>query len=171
MRRERAPRAYADPYAAGCGLGIVVLAAFVVAGRGLGASGAFANSAANLVRVFAPERAAASPTLGRYLQSGGVDWLVVELAGVVIGAFVSAALAGRLRIDIERGPRISRKARLALSFAGGTLMGVGATLARGCTSGLALSGGALLSVGSWLFMVTAFGGGYLAAPLLARAWR
>ena len=34
-------------------------------------------------------------------------------------------------------------------------MGVGAVLARGCTSGQALTGGALLSVGSWLFMAAA----------------
>src|SRR5207253_6480376 len=37
------PRAYADPYVAGAGLGLVLLASFVVAGRGLGASGPFAT--------------------------------------------------------------------------------------------------------------------------------
>jgi hypothetical protein len=50
------------------------------------------------------------------------------------------------------------------------LMGLGAKLARGCTSGQALTGGALLSVGSWLFILTAFAAGYLAAPLVRRAW-
>jgi uncharacterized membrane protein YedE/YeeE len=49
-------------------------------------------------------------------------------------------------------------------------MGVGAKFARGCTSGQALTGGALLSVGSWLFIVAAFAAGYLAAPLVRRAW-
>ena len=33
-------RPYADPYVAGTCLGLVLLAAFVIAGRGLGASGA-----------------------------------------------------------------------------------------------------------------------------------
>jgi uncharacterized membrane protein YedE/YeeE len=50
-------------------------------------------------------------------------------------------------------------------------MGIGAMLARGCTSGLALTGGALLAVGSWLFMIAAFAGGYLLAPLVRKAWR
>jgi uncharacterized membrane protein YedE/YeeE len=50
-------------------------------------------------------------------------------------------------------------------------MGIGAVLARGCTSGQALTGGALLSVGSWTFMLAAFAAGYAVAPALKRAWR
>jgi uncharacterized protein len=50
-------------------------------------------------------------------------------------------------------------------------MGLGAVLARGCTSGIALTGGALLSVGAWLFMLAAFAGAYLAAPAWRRMWR
>jgi uncharacterized membrane protein YedE/YeeE len=49
-------------------------------------------------------------------------------------------------------------------------MGLGAVLARGCTSGQALTGGALLSVGSWLFMVGTFAAAYLVAPFVRRAW-
>jgi uncharacterized membrane protein YedE/YeeE len=49
-------------------------------------------------------------------------------------------------------------------------MGLGAVLARGCTSGQALTGGALLSVGSWLFIAAAFAAAYLAAPFLKKAW-
>ncbi|MCB1570869.1 MAG: YeeE/YedE family protein, partial [Xanthomonadales bacterium] len=57
------------------------------------------------------------------------------------------------------------------AFGGGALMGVGAMLARGCTSGQALSGGAVLSVGSWVFMLALFASAYLIAPLLRRLWR
>jgi hypothetical protein len=49
-------------------------------------------------------------------------------------------------------------------------MGLGAVLARGCTSGQALTGGALLSAGSWLFIGGAVGAAYLVAPLARRAW-
>ncbi len=49
-------------------------------------------------------------------------------------------------------------------------MGIGAALARGCTSGLALSGGAMLSLGAWTFMVALFLAGFLAAPLVRRLW-
>jgi uncharacterized membrane protein YedE/YeeE len=170
---EGGARPYADPYLAGIGLGAVLLTAFVVTGRGLGASGAFASTAAAAVAAVAPARATASPLFARHLEAGGPlqEWLVFEIAGVVLGGFLSAWWAGRLRLVVERGPRISRGVRLAFAFSGGSIMGVAAVLARGCTSGLALTGGALLSVGSWVFMLAAFTGGYLVAPLLKRAWR
>ena len=160
---------YSDPYLAGIGLGLVLLASFAFAGRGLGASGAFTSGAAEVVAAVAPERAAGSALLSRY--AGGDRWLLVEIAGVFLGGFLSAALAGRLRREVERGPRITRNTRLAFAFGGGGLMGVGAVLARGCTSGLALTGGSLLSVGSWIFMLAAFAAAYAGAPLLRRAWR
>ncbi len=167
------PRAYADPYVAGACLGLVLLAALVITGRGLGASGAFAATAAGLTHAVAPDRAEASATFARYLGGDGPwrDWLLFELAGVAIGGFVSAWLAGRLRGEIERGPHAGRSARLAVAFAGGAVMGVGAVLARGCTSGLALTGGALLSAGAWLFMIAAFAAAYLVAPVARRMWR
>jgi len=40
---------YMNPYLAGIGLGLVLLAAFVLVGRGLGASGAFNSTIAWLV--------------------------------------------------------------------------------------------------------------------------
>lgn len=167
------PAAYANPYLAGFGLGLVLLAAFALAGRGLGASGAFTSVAAGMVGAAAPERAAASPVLARRLAGSGPwrDWLVVEVAGVLIGGFLSALLAGRLALKVERGAGVSTAARLACAFAGGAAMGAGAVLARGCTSGLALTGGALLSAGAWLFIGTAFAAAYLLSPLTRRAWR
>lgn len=164
---------YSNPYLAGFGLGLVLLSAFVIMGRGLGASGAFASGAAAVAAVAAPKSASANDYFARYLTASGaprIDWLVVELTGVVIGGFVSALLAGRLRRAIEKGPRISDGARLRLAFVGGGVMGAGAVLARGCTSGQALTGGALLSVGSWIFIGAAFAAGYAASPLLRKAW-
>lgn len=157
MSGARVGRPYADPYAAGVALGLVLLAAYVVVGRGLGASGAF--------------RAVADTALGT-APAGGLlsDWLVVEILGVLLGGFASAALAGRLRVAIERGPRVSNRGRLSLAVAGGTCMGVGAVLARGCTSGQALTGGALLSVGSWTFVAGAFGAAYVIAWAARRIW-
>jgi uncharacterized membrane protein YedE/YeeE len=84
---------------------------------------------------------------------------------------VSAALAGRVRMRVERGPHQAIPARLACAAGGGVVMGAGAVLARGCTSGQALTGGALLSAGSWLFVLTTFAAAYSVAPLVKRAWR
>lgn len=166
------PRPYANPYLTGFALGLVLLTAFMIMGRGLGASGAFASSTAGVVSAVAPQRAAANPYFARYLGGRGpwLDWLLIEIAGVAIGGFLSALLAGRLRIDIERGPRFSPRSRLASAFVGGAVMGLGAVLARGCTSGQALTGGALLSAGSWLFIAGAFAAGYAVAPLVRREW-
>ena len=165
---------YSDPYLAGVALGLVLLAAFVFAGRGLGASGAFASAASSAVHAVAPAYADGNAYFAGYLhEPGGAwrSWLVLEIAGVFIGGFVSAVLAGRWRRTIERGHGVSPGSRLAAAAGGGTLMGAGAMLARGCTSGQALTGGALLSVGAWAFIVSAFAAGYAVAPLRRRAWR
>ncbi len=108
---SRTPQPYADPYFAGVGLGLVLLGAFVIVGRGLGASGAFASTASAVATVVAPAQAAKSPYFARYRADGVPpwrDWLVVELLGVAIGGGLSAWLAGRMRRTVERGPRISR---------------------------------------------------------------
>ena len=163
---------YMNPYLAGVGIGLVLLAAYVVMGRGLGASGAFTSMVAAGVASVAPAHGAANGMWSHYLAGGSPlnDWLVFEIIGVTVGGLLSALAAGRFRFAVEKGPRAGDRSRLALAFGGGAIMGVGAKLARGCTSGQALTGGALLSVGSWLFIVGAFAAGYLAAPLFRRQW-
>ena len=52
---------YSDPYLSGIALGLVLLAAFLLAGRGLGASGAFGATATGTVAVVAPDYAASNP--------------------------------------------------------------------------------------------------------------
>ncbi|HEY2829191.1 MAG TPA: YeeE/YedE thiosulfate transporter family protein [Thermoanaerobaculia bacterium] len=143
-------QAYADPYVAGTGLGLVLLASFVFAGRGLGASGAFTTVAAKV-------------TAASNLHQS--EWLLLEIGGVIVGGFLSALFARRLHWKVEN------KSRMSLAFAGGAVMGLGAVLARGCTSGLALTGGALLSVGGWVFMIAAFAGAYMLAPFVRRSWQ
>lgn len=173
MTTTRSSTAYSDPYLAGAGLGLVLLAAFLLVGRGLGASGAFASSAAGTVAAIAPDAAAASPLFAHYLSAQGpwLEWLSFELIGVMLGAWLSARLAGRLRVEVERPEHLSNRARLSTAFAGGALMALGAVLARGCTSGQALTGGALLGVGGWLFLIVAFAAAYALAPLLRRLWQ
>jgi uncharacterized membrane protein YedE/YeeE len=167
---------YSDPYVAGIGIGLVLLAAYSIAGRGIGASGAFsAVVATGMAAVAGSQSVAASPATAPYLTNGLAspfhDWLVLELLGVTAGGFASAWIARRTMLSIERGPGVSRSQRLAVAIVGGVLMGFGAKLARGCTSGQALTGGALLSAGSWLFIATCFASGYLLSPLAKRLWR
>jgi len=165
---------YMNPYLSGVGIGFVLLLAFVIMGRGLGASGALSSVVATGMQAAAPEHAARSLPYAAYLgdgtQSPLKDWLVFEIIGVTLGGLLSAVMGRRFRRAIDRGPRTTDRARLMYAFIGGTIMAVGAKFARGCTSGQALTGGALLSVGSWLFIVAAFAAGYAAAPLFRRQW-
>jgi len=172
---QRPPSPYTNPYLAGVGLGLVLLAAFVIMGRGLGASGAFSSTVSWLVNLVAPAHAQANEYMGEYLGDGSTHplkaWLVFEVVGVAAGALLSGLLAGRARLAVEKGPRVSTVVRLACAFAGGMLMAFGAHLARGCTSGQALTGGALLNVGSWAFMLMVFVGGYGVAWFFRWQWR
>ena len=100
-------------------------------------------------------------------------WLhysIYLLAGTLLGGLVSGLWGRRVKLETRNGPRVSTTARWALAFAGGAVMGYGARLARGCTSGQALSGGAVLSVGSWAFMFSIFAAGYAVAWFLRRLW-
>jgi len=171
-RESSSPRAYGDPYLTGVALGLVLLASFVLAGRGLGASGAFATVAASAVDVVAPATAGGNDFFADHLGAGGPlrDWLVLEVIGVVLGGWLSARLAGRIGVRVERGRHASVSNRLWSAAVGGGVMGVGAVLARGCTSGQALTGGALLSVGSWLFIAGAFAAAYVVAYVTRGSW-
>jgi hypothetical protein len=170
----RVPQPYWNPYLAGIGLGLVLLASYVIMGRGLGASGALTTLVAVGANAAAPAHAAANAFYREYLGDGSknplMDWLVFEVIGVFVGGFISGALAGRIRVITEKGPNISARSRLFFAFIGGGLMGVGAKLARGCTSGQALTGGAVLNVGSWAFMLCVFGGAYAMAYFIRREW-
>jgi uncharacterized membrane protein YedE/YeeE len=97
-------------------------------------------------------------------------WLVWTVLGVLVGGFVSGLARGRVRVETQAGPRVSDRSRWLYAFLGGILVGFGARLARGCTSGQALSGGAVLSAGSWAFMLAVFAGGYLLAIPVRKLW-
>jgi len=161
-----------NPYLAGVGLGAVLLASFVVMGRGLGASGAFTSLLAWITQLVAPDHATANTVYADYLGDGHPlkAWLVFLVVGLFFGALASAWLAHRTAIVVERGPRASLSDRLGFAFIGGALAGVGAKLALGCTSGQALTGGALLNAGSWTFMLMVFAGGYGAAWFVRKQW-
>jgi uncharacterized membrane protein YedE/YeeE len=174
-RAHAGPAPYTNPYVAGIGLGLVLLAAFVVMGRGLGASGAVNAFVAWSVNLVAPEHVRSHAFLAEYIGDGTThpleSWLVFEVLGVFAGALVSGLLARRVLVSVERGPRASVALRLGLAFAGGATMAFGAALGRGCTSGQALTGGALLNAGSWAFMMCVFAGAYATAWFVRRQWR
>lgn len=168
MKTKKQIAEYWNPYVAGFLLGLILLATFLIAGRGLGASGVTSQILAHGADVLNLD--------SDYLQSQKSDdslldsWILFEVVGMFIGAFLSARQSGRYKKEIIKGSSISNKRRLLFALIGGLLMGFAARLARGCTSGQALTGGALLNAGSWLFMIAVFIGAYLAIIYSKRSW-
>ena len=169
----RAAAPYLNPYLGGTLLGIVLFLAFYLTGNGLGASGALSRVVVFVQDQFFPEHVDRVGYLVK--MAGGTrnpldHWIVIMVAGVLVGGFTSGWFGRRVKVETNRGPNISLLARWGMAFLGGGLMGYGARMARGCTSGQALSGGAVLSVGSWAFMFAVFGGGYALAYFFRKAW-
>ena len=162
-----------NPYVAGMALGLVLLGAFVVTGRGLGASGAANRLGVTALHSVAPGHVESNKQLAKVTQGSRSpldNWFVFMALGVVLGGFLAAYTSGRLKREVLRGPRITPRSRLILAAGGGIMMGIGARFALGCTSGQALTGGALLSAGGWIFMMAVFAGGYAAATAVRREW-
>jgi uncharacterized protein len=167
------PRPYLNSYLAGTMLGVVLFLSFYVTGGGLGASAAMSHIQTGVLDWIAPahvDRTAyfaemAGGTRNTWDYSG-----VYMLAGTLLGGLASGLFHRRARIELRKGPRITAATRLAFALGGGAIMGYGARLARGCTSGQALSGGAVLSVGSWAFALSIFASGYAVAWFARRLW-
>ncbi|MEQ8807922.1 MAG: YeeE/YedE thiosulfate transporter family protein [Imperialibacter sp.] len=173
-KQLKVPHPYWNPYVCGIGLGLVLLAAFVVMGRGIGASGAMSSVVATGVKTVSTSHAEANAFYQGYLGDDTVsplkDWLVFEVLGVLIGGFLSGKLAHRFKFKVEKGALLSNNSRFLYAFVGGIIMAFGTKLARGCTSGQALTGGAMMNVGSWVFMIALFIGAYAMAGTFKRLW-
>ncbi|NOZ75621.1 MAG: YeeE/YedE family protein [FCB group bacterium] len=165
---------YMNPYLAGLFLGLVLLFAFFFSGRGLGASGALKRVVIETVGTIAPEHASNSVYFSKYIGPDKGNplnhWLVYEMLGVVVGGFLSGALAGRLKWKVEHSPGITSKKRLIMALIGGILFGYGSQLGRGCTSGAALTGMAVLSVSGFVTMASIFGTAFLFAYVVRKNW-
>jgi len=81
-----------------------------------------------------------------------VSWDVLFVLGIPLGAFVAARTSGRITVSKVSALSASRR------FAGGLGLGVGASLAAGCTVGHGLTGIPLLAPGSILAIASIFAG-------------
>lgn len=167
-------RKYINPYLGGVLLGLVLLAAYFISGRGLGASGALKSAVVSTVNTVAPAHAENTTFYQEYNEShkdGPLkSWLVFEMLGVIVGGFLSGAVAGRLKLKVEHSPKITSKRRLLFALAGGILFGFGSQMGRGCTSGSALSGMAVLSFGGIITMAAIFGTAFALAYFFRKNW-
>ena len=170
---EKKENKYMNPYLAGLMLGVVLLVSFYLTGRGLGASGAMKSMVVSGVETVAPKYATSSHFYSKYItgeQSPLKSWLVLEVLGVLIGGFISGALSGRLKLKVEKSPKITSRKRIWMAVIGGALFGFGSQLGRGCTSGAALSGMAVMSLAGYVTMMAIFGTAFALAYFFRKNW-
>ncbi len=158
-----------SPYAVGAAIGVLSWFTWLVSNEPIGCSTSFSRLAGMIERLFRGQRVEKKP----YYQEvkPQVDWQMMLVVGVVIGAVVSALLSGDFTWQwippvwsTDLGDSIA--ARLGVGFAGGILLGFGSRWADGCTSGHGISGAMQLAVSSWISAACFFIGGILVAQLV-----
>ncbi|MBF0208387.1 MAG: YeeE/YedE family protein [Oligoflexia bacterium] len=161
---------YWNPYLSGVLLGGVLLLSFVTLGAGLGASGGMARIAAWLQTLVMSDHVLQSEYFGAWGTKPLTYYLVFMILGVFFGGLISALLAKRVKLQLEKGRTFSPIKRMGLASLGGVMVGFSTRLAQGCTSGQALTGGALLLTGSFVFLAAVFVTGYLFSYFMRRQW-
>ncbi len=161
-----------SPYAAGIVIGLLQIPAFLIVNTALGASSSFVTVAASLVSLFDPA-INAIPYFKSHVSTAKDWWQVALMAGVALGAFLSVSMAGTGRPAMsEMWGRVmgirSFPVRLALAFAGGFILLLGARIANGCTSGHGVSGLAQLAVSSTIAMAAMFASGIALSAFFKR---
>ncbi len=81
------------------------------------------------------------------------DQVSVMDFGLILGAMIAAALAGRFAPKVDLSP-----GSLAAAVLGGLLMGYGARLSSGCNIGALFGGIASGSLHGWVWFAMAFAG-------------
>lgn len=159
-----------SPYLVGGLIGVLSMLTFYFSRHPLGASTAYARTAGMIAKCVVPQHTE-SLHFYRDEKAPVVDWQVMLVAGVIAGGFLAAWTGGEITgrwLPPMWAARFGEAIwpRLAVGFAGGGLMALGARIAGGCTSGHGISGALQLSVGSWVALICFFLGGVPVAMAL-----
>jgi uncharacterized protein len=160
-----------SPYLAGAGIGILCCLAFILSDRPIGCSTAFVKLRGLIGRTFNAEK---TERMDYYREiPPRIDWALMIIPGVMIGAFISALFSGSFHVlwvpslwaaTFGASPAL----RVISALAGGILLGFGARWAGGCTSGHGINGSIQLSLASMVTAACFFAGGIGTALLLFR---
>ena len=168
LHSKKRPKPYWHPLVSGIALGIVLLTTFLVTGHGVGATGFTTRLTAWIGMQLMPAATLANEYLGGMVENGQPlsAWITWQVIGLALGAFSSAWLANRLRLQLDGERFLGGAKRPLTALLGGILAGFGARIAAGCTSGLGLSGGATLSIAGFVFLGTFFAVGLIASRFM-----
>jgi uncharacterized protein len=159
-----------SPYVVGAGIGVLSWFTFLLSDKAIGCSTAFARSSGMIARLLG--RGGKIEENAYYRKFPPViDWEWMMVAGILLGAFLSALISGDLDprwIPASWEARFGAAVlpRLAVSLIGGIFVGIGARWAGGCTSGHGISGTMQLTLSSWITAIFIFIGGIATAVLL-----
>ncbi len=159
-----------SPYLVGTLIGILSWFSFIISKKPLGTSTTYARGSARLGALFLGDKVYSWKYYQKYKPV--LEWQTMLVIGIVIGSFISAVLAGDFNLsfipvtDFKSVLNQTISGRIFSAFTGGILLGFGARLAGGCTSGHGISGAFQLSIASWISLIAFFVGGSAAAFLL-----
>ncbi len=158
-----------SPYIVGVGIGIMVWLSFLLSNKAIGCSTAYARTFGMLERLFLGKKVNNKPYYKKFIPK--IDWEWMLVLGIVFGAFLSSIISGSFRVEMvplvwEQNIGSSYIVRFTFALIGGILLGFGARMAGGCTSGHAISGTIQLAVSSWLALIFFFVGAILAGLLI-----
>lgn len=162
-----------SPYVVGVGIGLLSWLTFLLSSKALGVSTAYARTGGMIDKSIRGKKVDEQPYFQKYAPK--IDWEWMLVAGLFIGAFLSAIISGDFRwetvpsrweAEFGHTPAI----RWAVAVVGGIVMGFGARWAGGCTSGHGISGTLQLAVSSWLAAICFFVGGVATAMLIYHAF-
>ncbi len=158
-----------SPYIVGTLIGMLNIGALLVSKKPLGASTSFLKIGGMIYKQFDKEGVKTNAYYQK--KKPEVDWGVMLIMGIVLGAFVSSMLSGDFALiaipDVWAGAFSGRFGiRFIVAVFGGILLGIGARWAGGCTSGHGISGTSLLSPISWVAAICFFIGGITTAYLI-----
>lgn len=158
-----------SPYLVGAGIGVLSWFTWLVSNEPIGCSTSFSRIAGMIERLFRGKKA--EQRLYYQEVKPEIDWQMMLVIGIVIGALISSLLSGDFRWQwipsvwsLNFGDDIA--IRLIVALIGGVLLGFGSRWADGCTSGHGISGTMQLAVSSWISAICFFIGGILVAQLL-----
>ena len=159
---------FVDPWpfwVGGVLIGLLVPALYYYQNTALGVSTGYGN----LVKMAIPPSRKLKWIKKDYAET--FSWRVYFIVGIVIGGFISAALSGNVGLTTQMGiftavlkwPFV---ANAIFFFIGGILIGLGARIAGGCTSGHSIHGIANLHPSSIFATILFIIGGIITANLL-----
>jgi uncharacterized membrane protein YedE/YeeE len=153
---------------AGIMAGLTVMLAIII-GKNLAVAGAYVAVVRKILNIVNPEYLENTVYIGRV--KGSDTWMVAMIGGIFLGGFVASKLSRTFQLHCVTvmwgntfGEGVWRRA--AVVFTGGLLLGLGANIGGGCTTGAFLTGVPTFSLGSIITSLSFFGAAILVANIL-----